>query len=311
MSYRNIVLSVGFFILSTSLLIIVFLVYVIDKKGMFESHTQYRLIASNAENIEEGMPILFSGFEVGQVEDLGLYENGEVLVTISIPEHNKKWLRSDARFLLENPLIGKAKITLRSSINYPPLEEKVILRMQIKDGINEIITNIQPVILELQNIVSNINALSDSLADKNASFQTSLKHAETFSQRLASSPNLLHTVTGDEKSASRLHQAISQLNLALEDIRSLVQNTDKGISEIREEVVKPANRSIEELDLIFKDIHQKLQELDGTVKAIGQSDKDIKYFKDEMKRLLDEANEISARLNSLIGEEPQENIRLP
>jgi len=287
------------------------LVYVINKKGVFETHKKYQLIAKNAENIEKGMPVLFSGFEIGKVSNLGLHDNGEVLVTVSIPEHNTNWVRAGAIFALENPLIGKAKITLNSNMKRPPLTGQVVLRMHIKDGINEIITNIQPVVLELQSIVTNINTLSTSLADSNASFQTSLDNVEDFSSKLARSPSLLGSVTGDKNSAHELHQAISNLNLALTDIRGIIKNADGGVSELREDVIKPASINMKEIQLILEDVHKKLRIMDKVVKTLGDSDEDIKYFKDEMKVLLDEMSEISTRVNSMIGEESTEHVELP
>lgn len=289
MSHRRVALSVGLFIIVTSVLILISFMYVIEKKGLFESQTQYKLIANNAEDIEVGMPILFSGFEIGQVDKLALYEDGEVLITISVPKHNTKWMRSDAVFTLDKPLIGKPKITLTSSMQSSPLNTQSISRMQIKDGINEIISNIQPVVLELQNIVSNINGLSSSFSDLNAS-----------------------SASASELAASNLlRSTISTFNLALSDIRSLVQNTDKGISEVRSDIIKPVNNNIKELDAIFKDINSKLKEIDNTVRIIGQSDKDITTFKDEMNVLLKEVTELSTRINSVIGEEPKKNIELP
>ena len=289
MSHRRIALSVGFFIIVTSILILVSFIYVIEKKGLFESQMQYQLIAKNAEDIEEGMPILFSGFEIAQVDKLALYENGEVLITISVPKHNTKWVRSDAQFILDKPLIGKPKIIMTSSMQTPPLKQQEILRIQIKDGIDDVITNIQPVVLELQNIVSNVNMLSSSFSDENASRQASSTTPQ---------PNLLRTT-------------ISTLNAALEDIRSLVQNTDKGVSEVRSDIIKPANANMKELDLMLKDVNSKLREIDKTVRVIGQSDKDINSFKDEMKVMLEEVSELSTRINSMIGEEPKKSIELP
>lgn len=311
MPHRKIVLSVGFFILLSTLLIILSLIYLINKKGVFETHKQYQLIAKDAENIEKGMAVLFSGFEIGNVSDLGLDDKGEVLVTISIPEHNTKWVRVGSVFALENPLIGKAKITLNSDMKNPPLVQGAVLRMQIKDGINEIISNIQPVILELQSIVSNINTLSISLADSNASFQRSMDNMQGFSSQLANSPNLLHSITGDKNSAQELHAAIINLNLALQDFQHLVKNTDGGISEIREDIIKPASVNMKELESILKDIREKLRLLHKTVKVLGKSHQDINYFKDEMKVLLDEMNELSTEVNAIIGEKGTEDVQLP
>lgn len=311
MSHRKIALAVGLFIISTSILLILSLVYVINKKGVFEHHISYKLIAKNAEEIEEGMPILFSGFEIGQVDKLSLHRNGEVLIIISVPEHNSKWIRSDSIFTLEKPLIGKPKIILTSSMTSPPLQQDIILNMHIKDGINEIITDIQPLILQLHSIVSNVNALSASLSDQNASFQNSLHNVEKFSNNMASSPNLLQSFTGDKQSAQILQNAVSSLDSAIKDFDYLVKNTNEGISEIRSDVIKPTNTNMKELELILKDVHNKLKDIDSTVKTIGQSDKDIVFLKDEMKVWLKEVTELSERINSIIGKEQEENIDLP
>lgn len=311
MPNKKILTSVGIFILLSSFLILVTLFYVINKKGAFETHQQYKLISNNAEEIEKGMPILFSGFEIGQVSDLGLDDKGEVIITLSVPQHNTKWIRQGSRFILEKPLIGKAKITLSSSMKNPILPEGIILRMQIKDGINEAISNIQPIISELQNIVGNIHFLTNSFTDNNESFQKSLHNVERLSSKLSTSQSLLSSVTGDKKSGQHLDTSIQNLNLLLTDLRSIIKNADGGVSEVRADIIAPTSQSIKQTNEILNDIAQKLKTMDKTVQALGNSDQDIKYFKDEMKVLIDEMGELSNKVNSLLGEEGEENIELP
>lgn len=311
MSHRKIVLSVGFFILCTSLLILFSLGYVIKKKGVFEAHKPYKLLSKNAEEIEKGMPVLFSGFEIGQVSELGLNEKGEVIITLLFPEHNIKWLRQDSQFILERPLIGKAKIILNSSMNQPPLTEDTVLRMKVKDGINEVISNIQPIISQLQNIVGNIHYLTYSLTDNNASFQKTMKNIENFSSKLSNSSSLLGSITGNQKSATELHHAIENLNLALLEVQDTIINTNTGVSELRHDIIKPTASSIKQVQDILKDLRQKLQAMDKLVTTLSSSDKDINYFKNEMKVLLDEINEVSIRVNNIMGKERSDHVQLP
>ncbi len=311
MSYSKIALSVGIFVLISSLLILISLLYVIEKKGVFEKQVYYKLICENAQEIEEGMPILFSGFEIAQVDELSLYENGEVLILIKVPQSNTKWIRSDALFILEKPLIGNPKIILNSSMSKPPLSAKVISRVQIKEGINELISDAQPLILELQSIVKNVNILSTSLSDKDASFQGLLKNLEKFSSDLADSPDLLYSFTKNPQSASQLHQAISQLNASLKSINTLSLNANEGVHEVRHDIIKPANANMQELKLILKDINSKLNEIDGTFKLIGQSDEDIERLKSELGLVLEETKSLSIKINEILGDKPQENITLP
>ncbi|MDF1882188.1 hypothetical protein JHD50_12910 [Sulfurimonas sp. MAG313] len=311
MSHNKIVFSVGLFILSISILILISLVYVIEKKGIFEVHKKYQLISKNGENIDKGMPILFSGFEIAQVNELALDDNGEVLITISVAKHNLKWLRRNSQFILEKPLIGTAIIVLKSDMAQPALNEKVISRLHIKDGINEIISNVQPLILDLHSIVTNINTLSHSLADKNASFQSSLNHIQTLSSKLASSPSLLDSLTGDKQSSLLLHEVIRNLNRTLIDMQGIIKNANHSISSSQKNIIEPASSGIKEMDLILKDVHKKLRNMDKLVTNISNSHTEIQYFKDEMKVLLDEMKEISTKVNSIIGEEGSQDVELP
>lgn len=311
MSYPRIAFSVGVFVLISSVLILISLLYVIEKKGVFEKQVYYKLICENAQEIEEGMPILFSGFEIAQVDELSLYQNGEVLILIKVPHSNTKWIRSDALFILEKPLIGNPKIILKSSMSKPPLNVQVISRVQIKEGINQIISDAQPLILELQSIVKNVNILSTSLSDKNASFQGSLKNLERFSSDLADSPNLLYSFTKNPQSASQLHQSITQLNTSLKNINTLSNNTNTGIHEVRQNIINPAKENMQELKHILKDINSKLKEIDGTFRLIGQSDEDIERLKGELDLVLEETKGLSIKINEILGDTPQEDIILP
>ena len=311
MSRKSMAFSVGVFIVTASILLILSLVYVINKKGLFEEEVKYKLIAKNSQDIEEGMPVLLSGFEVAKVTQLSLNRSGEVLITISASKRNTKWFRVGSILTLDRPLIGKPKIILTSSMNKPILNNKVILFMNVKDDINSLINNLEPVIVKLNNILENVDTLSYSLADKNSSFQNAIVNIEKISQNIRTSPNLLHTLTGDENISKEFSKSIANLNNSLSSLNKLIITTDEGIVEIRENIIKPTNTNLNELDVILKDVTSKLKEIDSTVKVMGKADKDILYLKDEMKVWLEEVKELSSRINSIIGKEQEKDIEMP
>ncbi|MDH5465188.1 MAG: MlaD family protein, partial [Thiovulaceae bacterium] len=110
MRHNKMAVTVGAFILVTSLLFFLGVIYVVSEKGIFEKKYYYTLMAESGEDLAQGMPILFSGFEIGTVINMDLDDDGRVKLQIEIPEHQLRWVKSDSKFILDKPLIGSAKI---------------------------------------------------------------------------------------------------------------------------------------------------------------------------------------------------------
>jgi len=62
---QKIEIKVGIFIAVTTLLIIIAVGYVAYKKDIFAKEYTYTLRSNTGENITQGMPVLFLGFEIG------------------------------------------------------------------------------------------------------------------------------------------------------------------------------------------------------------------------------------------------------
>jgi len=99
--------------------------YDLQERRIWKGLYLYPLFKIGRE-LDDGMPVEFSGFNIGKVEDMELSQEGAVLIKIKIPKRHIKWIRSDSVFSLDKPLIGAPKITVKTkNLNSPELSPKL------------------------------------------------------------------------------------------------------------------------------------------------------------------------------------------
>jgi hypothetical protein len=109
-------LKVGLFIGGTVILLVAALLYLAMGKGVFEKTHTFTLSSRSGDGFAVGMPVVFSGFDIGKVAALELNDEGLVLIQIKISDRHVKWIRSDSSFILYRPLIGSPQIC-RHTVN--------------------------------------------------------------------------------------------------------------------------------------------------------------------------------------------------
>ncbi len=272
-----------------------------DKKGFFDDHINFFFTTSNASSFFVGMPINFSGFEIGAITHLELTDKGEVKITFRIQERHHKWICEDTLLMLEKPLIGSPTITAMTSLGYKELKKGSELKIIIRD---DIVINLQPILSEVQHIVHSINILTDNLASKDGHLEKSLANIEHFSNKLNKDKALLTTITGDKNSTYTLNQSLQKTEKIFQNIELLLQT-------IQSKVVLPAGDSVKTLDLIFLDIKKKLDTLDTTVNTLGTYDKELLLLKKELHLNLDKTHQLLEKVNTLLLDTSKEEIKLP
>jgi phospholipid/cholesterol/gamma-HCH transport system substrate-binding protein len=280
-------ISVGFFIFLTAVLLIVGLGYVISQKGIFEKKFYYNLVAKSGADLIEGMPVLYSGFEIGAVTRLDLTDEGKVEVVIEIPKHEQRWIRRSSLFYLNKPLIGSAAIVVESPmLNDVALDEKDERQLLTVDGINELIAKVQPVLDDIQGIVNNVNKITDAKSD----LAKTLKNVEVITYKISQT-----------KAVNHLDQMMKELRV---NIASILEKVDKKI-------LGDNNSSISKVNAMLDDIAMKLKKLDKTVDAVNQSSGQIEGLTQDVKFSMKKTDEILNGVSGLIGSKPEGEVTLP
>jgi phospholipid/cholesterol/gamma-HCH transport system substrate-binding protein len=237
--------KVGFFIICTAIVIFLALLYLAREKGFFTTVNTFTLSSKSGEGFTEGMPVVFSGFNIGKVHALELNDKGIVLIKIRIPQRHVKWIRTDSTFILYRPLIGAARIVVTTdNLNSKPLPENKIPEVGIVNDINDTIEKVQPLIEKIIPIAESLERLSrkiDKMADKT--------DEQVFGKdgTLPQINKILKDVAGK----------LEKLNTAVDNINKISKEASEGMNDFRtlrsdmDDAVKALNDVASEIDAIL------------------------------------------------------------
>lgn len=295
---------VGLFVIALIAAITTSIYMLLEAKGAFDKKYSYHFSVESASSFSVGMPLKFSGFTVGAIDNIALNDDGSVFITFSVNQENRKWISKDSVLMVRKPLIGSAHIELYSAIGNEPLESGATLNILMSDDINDMVSKLEPAVNRVLNILKNVERISSYLARDDADLTLTLKNIHTFSAKLAQSDSLLTTITGDKEAAKSVVASLATLNALLLEIKALSASAD-------EKLINPTSQTIQELYLIMKDVNGKLKLLDGTVAAIGSYDKDIITIKEQVNAGLQKSNQIMDKVDAILQDSSKPEVKLP
>jgi len=311
MKYDKMRFAVGLFTITFFILLFVSLFFVLKEKGIFEDRYNYHFTAYSAEYLKVGMPVKFSGFNIGAIDNIALNDDGSVYITFSVNKSNKKWINEGSVLMSIIPLIGQSYIELYTSLGTPLLENGASLKLLSYDSINDLIQSLTPVVKKALNILDNVNIITSDLAKDDSDFRQTLQNLNKFSKKLADSDSLLTSVTGDEKSTKNIILSLNKSIKIMNDVKKITHDISKITSSLDKMIINPASSSLKDLDLIIKDVKSKLDTIDGTVNSIGAYDKELLEIKDQISVGLVKSNQIIDKVDSILSNEKDSEIVLP
>ena len=275
--------KVGLFIVITSVLIIAAVGYLAYSKGFFTREYIFTLSSKTGEDISEGMPVLFSGYKIGRVETVELDDQGILLIRIRVPEQHTKWIRSNSTFSLYKPLIGSSRLIVTTeNLNSPALSPKTIPEITIINDINETIKKVQPTLVKLDKIVTNIEVITAKLAKKDT---------------------LIEMAVGTPESAKSVDESLKK-------VKDILVKTDEQLYGV--EGTLPLIRKI------LKDIIVKLEKLNTAVDNIikisadaSDSTKDLKLLRAEIDSTVTSISTLVNSLDKILPSKKEPEIKLP
>jgi phospholipid/cholesterol/gamma-HCH transport system substrate-binding protein len=302
---------VGLFIVSTTIIILAALLYLANEKGFFARVYTFTLSSKSGDGFTEGMPVVFSGFNIGKVSTLELNDKGIVLIKIKIPQRHVKWIKTDSAFILYRPLIGAARIVvMTNNLNSPPLPEDRIVVVETVNDINDAIKKVQPLLEKVMQIAENLERLSNNLADPQGELRRILGNAQKITTTLASKKSILEMAIADEESVKSLHEALKKIKDIVTKIDKMADKTD--------EQLYGKEGTLPNINTILKDIAGKLQKLDKTVDNINKiskdtSDglKDFRMLRSDIDDAVNAIDDVVKKLDNLISSKKDPEFKLP
>ena len=252
-----------------------FLLYSLYARGVFERTQALTLVASDAEGVVVGMPIMFSGFPIGQVSSMALDELGHVRIEVRIREKDARWLRISSVFSLEKQILGGAKIRAMSAkMQDPPLVAGSERPLVAKDAAQDI----PQVIARASSILQNV----DEIIRPDSSFNQTLANLKSVTERMAGEYGVLGGVTGGPEQAKKVLDTVDSVNALLASLKGVTTRADGVLAKTDDRmfgqggVMDEAKKSMAQLNAILTEARDSLKKADAVLATAQASTAEIK-----------------------------------
>lgn len=311
MSYNKMKIAVGIFVLTLFIVVSTFLYFLLEEKGTFDKRYNYHFHTESANSFHVGMPLKFSGFNVGVIDKIALKDDGTVHMTFSVNEENRKWISRDSVLIVRKPLIGSPHIELYSALGNPILSADSTLVILMSDDINDMISKLEPAVNQITNIIANIDSMTTTFAKDDSDIMKTVQNIQILTSKLAQSDSLLTSLTGDKESTQSFVKTLNSTSEIMQEIHSISKEVNKITSTLDADIINPSSSAIKELDSIMKDVKLKLDALDATVEAVGSYDSDLVELKEQISVGLQKSNQIMDKVDALMQDESSAEVLLP
>jgi phospholipid/cholesterol/gamma-HCH transport system substrate-binding protein len=251
------------------------LLYSLYARGVFDRTQALTLIASDAEGVVIGMPIMFSGFPIGQVANMALDEMGRVRIGVNIKVKDARWLRTSSVFSLEKQILGGAKIRVVSAkLQDPELPAGSERQLVSKDAAQDI----PQVIARANSILQNI----DEIIRPDSSFNQTLANLKSVTERMAGEYGVLAGVTGSPEQAKKVLDTVDSVNALLASLKGVTARADGVLAKTDDRmfgqggVMDEGKRAIAQLNAILTEARDSLKKADEVLATAQAATTEIK-----------------------------------
>jgi len=286
--------KVGLFALTSLLLGVAFVGYLLHARGFFEDTFHLQLAASSADGVAPGVPIVFSGIEIGRVTTLGLNDSGGIVIRAEFLGRNAKWLKENSTFTLDKPLVGGAKIRVDSpDLNAPALPDNSTMLLLTSDVSKEI-----PLLVErVKSILDNV----EHLTRKDGEINATLANVKTLTGRMTGEYGMLEGILGSPEKARAVTDSLDKTRALITKLDSLAAKTDQWLY-APDGVAENTHESLAQLRLMLNDAQSSLKKADALMANAVEISANVKDGTQDIAALRTEIDDAVRKASALVNE---------
>ncbi len=293
--------KVGLFAAASLLLGAIFVVYLLHARGFFEHTYRLQLAAASADGVAPGVPLVFSGIEIGSVTALGLNDNGGIIIRLELLERNAKWLKQNSTFTLDKPLVGGAKIRVDSpDLDAPALPDNSTMLLLTSDVSKEIPALVERVKAILDNV--------EHLTRKDGELNATLANVKTMTGRMTGEYGMLEGILGSPEKARAVTDSLDKTRALIIKLDSLALKMDGMASKADQWLFAPngvadnTRESLAQVRLMLNDAQSSLKKADILMTNAVAISADVKEGTQDIAKLRTEIDDAVRKANSLVNE---------
>lgn len=292
--------KVGLFAVASLLLAGAFLVYLLHARGFFEDTFHLQLAAASADGVAPGVPIVFSGIEIGRVTTLGLNEEGGIVIRAEFMERNAKWLRENSTFTLDKPIVGGARIRVDSpDLDAPALPDDATMLLLTSDISKEIPALVERVKAVLDNV--------EYLTRKDGEINATLANVKTVTGRMTGEYGMLESILGSPEKARAVTDSLDKTRALIGKLDGLVVKVDGMAGKTDQWLFAPdgmaeqTRESLAQIRLMLNDAQSSLKKADALMTNAVEISADVKEGTQDIATLRAEIDDAVSKANALVN----------
>lgn len=293
--------KVGLFAAASLLLAGVFVVYLLHARGFFEKTFHLQLAAASADNVAPGVPIVFSGIEIGRVTTLGLNDDGGIIIRTEFLERNAKWLKENSTFTLDKPFVGGAKIRVDTpDLEAPALPDNSTMLLLTSDISKEI-----PALVErVKAILANV----EHLTRKDGEIHATLANVQTVTGRMTGEYGMLEGILGSPEKARAVTDSLDKTRALITRLDGLALKMDGMASKTdqwlfaQDGMAEQTKASLAQVRLMLDDAQSSLKKADAVMANAVEISADVKEGTQDIVKLRAEIDDAVRKANALVNE---------
>lgn len=286
--------KVGLFAAASLLLAGIFIVYLLHARGFFEKTFHLQLAAASADGVAPGVPVVFSGIEIGRVTTLGLNENGGIIIHTEFLSRNAKWLKENSSFILDKPIVGGAKIRVDSpDLRAPALPDNATMLLLTSDISKEI-----PALVErVKAILANV----EYLTRKDGEINATLANVKTVTGRMTGEYGVLEGVLGSPEKARAVTDSLDKTRALITKLDAMTAKTDQWLF-AQDGMAEQTRASLAQVRLMLNDAQSSLKKADAVMANAVEISANVKDGTQDIAKLRAEIDDAVRKANGLINE---------
>ena len=278
-----------------------FLVYLLQARGFFEPTFNLPRAGARADGVAPGVPIVFSGIEIGRVTTLGLNEEGGIVIRAEFMERNAKWLKENSTFTLDKPIVGGARIRVESpDLNAPALPDNATMLLLTSDISKEIPALVERVKAILDNV--------EYLTRKDGEINATLANVKTVTGRMTGEYGMLESLLGSPEKARAVTDSLDKTRALIGKLDSLVVKVDGMAGKTDhwlfapDGVAEQTRESLAQIRLMLNDAQSSLKKADALMTNAVEISADVKEGTQDIATLRAEIDDAVSKANALVNE---------
>lgn len=248
---------VGIFVVASLAALLVMVLIIAQQERLWEEHVDYRAVFKNIGGLKVGSEVRLAGVTVGNVKAVTIDPEGQIIVTFEVVGKYRSQVRQDSRATIGfQGLLGDKSLDLSAG---SPTQPEIAKGGQVTSiepfDITEIFAKVAPSMENIQKLLNNLVAISETLAKSDSGFNKSMDEVGQIINKINKGKGSLGQFVNDPA----LYRDANQAVVNIRKITGAMENSKGALGVL---INDPAFKAdLEKTVANFRDASSRLPEL--------------------------------------------------